>query len=74
MAPSEDDEPRTDPRDYDVEYYVRTLRSSYAERLARAFTAEDFGVVFADADQLPLFAPSLHAIRPILRSRPPSDG
>jgi DNA polymerase elongation subunit (family B) len=63
----DDDAPAADARAYDVEHYVRLLRATYAERLARAFTAEDFGVVFADPDQLPLFAPSVHAIRPVLR-------
>ena len=46
-------------RDYDVEHYSRLLRDTFAARLARAFTREDFGVVFADPDQLALFAPSL---------------
>jgi DNA polymerase elongation subunit (family B) len=59
-----------DPRDYDAEYYVRLLRSTYAERLARAFTAEDFAVVFADADQFTLFSPSVQSIRPVLRTLP----
>ena len=31
----------TDPRDYDVEHYVRVLRENFAARLARAFTPED---------------------------------
>lgn len=55
-----------DPRDYDVEHYVRLLRDSYASRLARAFTAEDYAAVFADPTQLEMFAPSLATIRPIL--------
>jgi hypothetical protein len=68
LAPSSDDEAAAaDPRDYDAEYYVRLLASTYAERLARAFTAEDFGIVFADADQLTLFSPSVQSIRPVLR-------
>ena len=66
----EDDAQIPDPRDYDVEYYVRLLRSTYAERLARAFTAEDFGVVFADAHQFTMFSPPIQAIRPILDTRP----
>jgi DNA polymerase elongation subunit (family B) len=71
LTPSNEDrssgESAADRRAYDVDHYVRLLRSTYAERLARAFTAEDFDVVFADAEQLPLFAPSLHAIQPVLR-------
>jgi DNA polymerase elongation subunit (family B) len=53
-------------RDYDAEHYVRMLRNTYASRLARAFTPEDFAAVFGDPDQLPLFPPSVATIRPIL--------
>ncbi len=56
----------TDPRDYDIEHYVRLLRGTFAARLARAFTPGDFSAVFADADQLSLFAVSIPMIRPIL--------
>jgi DNA polymerase elongation subunit (family B) len=73
VASSDDDTPSPDLRDYDVDYYVRLLRSTYAERLARAFAPEDFGVVFADADQFTLFSSPLQAIRPILQSRPSAD-
>ncbi|HZS57899.1 MAG TPA: ribonuclease H-like domain-containing protein [Gemmatimonadaceae bacterium] len=65
-----DDEPDTDPRDYDIEYYVRLLRTTFAERLARAFTGEDFATVFADPDQLSLFAAPLESIRPVLMIMP----
>ena len=70
VASSDEDARAADARDYDAEYYVRLLRSTYAERMARAFTAHDFDVVFADADQLTLFAPSVLSIRPILRTLP----
>ena len=41
--------------------------STFAERLARAFTGEDFATVFADPDcQLSLFATPLETIRPVL--------
>jgi hypothetical protein len=59
----DDDE---DPRDYDVDYYVRLLRASYAQRLARAFTPVDFDAVFADPDQLSIFSLSVESIRSIL--------
>jgi DNA polymerase, archaea type len=62
----------TDPRDYDVDYYVRLLRESYAERLASAFTPEDFGAVFADPDQFSLFARSVETIRTVLTAMPAS--
>ncbi|CAM4024579.1 DNA polymerase II [Corallococcus sp. ZKHCc1 1396] len=55
-----------DPRDYDVEYYVRLLKDSFAARLARGLTAEDFATVFADPDQPSLFTPSLAEARPVL--------
>ena len=58
-----------DPRDYDVEHYVRLLRDTYASRLARAFTPEDFAAVFADPTQMELFAPALTNIRPVLTPR-----
>ena len=57
---------RDDPRDYDVPYYVRLLRDTFAARLARAFAPEDFDAVFADPEQAALFTGPLDAIRPIL--------
>jgi DNA polymerase elongation subunit (family B) len=70
VASSEDETPRPDQRDYDVDYYVRLLRTTYAERLARAFTPEDFGVVFADPDQYSMFSPPVESIRPVLTRVP----
>jgi len=55
-----------DPRDYDVEYYVRLLRETFAARLARALEPEVFAEVFADPRQLGLFTRSLELARPIL--------
>jgi DNA polymerase I len=68
VAPSVDDEAagRADPRDYDVDHYARVLRDTYAARLARALAPSDFAAVFADPDQLSLFAPSTAAMRPVL--------
>jgi DNA polymerase elongation subunit (family B) len=59
-----------DARDYDVEYYVRLLRETFAARLARALAPEEFAAAFADPEQLSLFAPSLAAARPILTRLP----
>ncbi|HEU4454341.1 MAG TPA: ribonuclease H-like domain-containing protein [Longimicrobium sp.] len=59
-----------DPRDYDVDHYARVLRDNFAARLARALAPSDFAAVFADPDQLSLFAPSTAAMRPILDTRP----
>ncbi len=55
-----------DPRDYDIAYYVRLLRASYAQRLARAFTPSDFETLFADPDQLSIFTPPIESITSIL--------
>ena len=70
VASSDDDEAERDPRDYDIDYYVRLLRTTYAERLSRAFTPEDFCVVFADGDQYSLFTPPIESIRTILTMLP----
>jgi len=66
----EDDESETaaiDPRDYDSDHYERVLRDSFASRLARAFTPDDHAAVFADPDQLEMFAKPLSAITPVLK-------
>ncbi len=55
-----------DRRDYDTAHYVRVLRDTFAARLVRAFTPDDFAAVFADPEQLSLFSPSLATIRTIL--------
>ena len=73
VAPVDDVRSTTDRRDYDVEYYVRLLRSTYAERLARAFTPEDFAAVFAGPDQLGLFAPAFDRMRTVLVARSPAE-
>ena len=51
----------SDPRDYDVEHYVRVLRDIFAERLARALTPDAFLAIIADPDQPSLFAASLES-------------
>jgi DNA polymerase elongation subunit (family B) len=55
-----------DRRDYDVDHYARVLRETFAARLERAFTPADFEAVFADPDQLSLFAPPIATIRTVL--------
>jgi hypothetical protein len=57
-----------DPRDYEVEHYVRTLRANYASRLARALTGEDFETLFADPEQPSLFPSDYAGMGPVLRS------
>jgi DNA polymerase elongation subunit (family B) len=66
LVASDEETPGPDLRDYDVDYYVRLLRASFGERLARAFAPEDFAEVFADPDQFALFAPAIEGIHPIL--------
>jgi DNA polymerase, archaea type len=60
-----------DRRDYDVEHYVRVLRDTFAARLARAFTPDDYAAVFADPEQPSLFASGLGAVRPTLTTLTP---
>jgi len=57
-----DDAP-SDPRDYDVEYYVALLRRTFAARLSTALSESDFDKVFADPRQLPLWPEKLDEIR-----------
>ena len=74
VPPSDEEAPGSGdagPRDYDVEHYARVLRDNFAVRLARALTPADFAALFADPDQLSLFAPSAAAMRPVLVGRPP---
>jgi hypothetical protein len=54
------------PRDYDVAYYTRLLRETYASRFVRALAPEDFEAVFADPTQLSLFDAALARKRPLL--------
>lgn len=61
-----------DRRDYDRAYYAALLRRTFATRLARAFTPEDFERVFADAEQLPLFSAGLDSVRAIATRVPES--
>jgi DNA polymerase elongation subunit (family B) len=66
----------SDPRDYDAAYYVRLLRETFAARLVRAFTPDDFAALFDDPEQPSLFAPPVASIRPVLSPvmvLPPED-
>ena len=64
----------SDPRDYDVAHYVRLLRETFAARLARAFTVDDFITLFADPEQPSLFAPPIESVQPILTPMAPPPG
>ena len=50
------------------------LRDTFAARLARALTPDDFAAVFADPDQLSLFASALGSVRPVLTVSEPAPG
>ena len=60
-------EGQVDPREYDVEHYLRVLKSAYVSRLARAFAPADFAALFADPDQASMFPPAYGEIRSVLR-------
>jgi len=55
-----------DPRDYDVDYYLRLLRETFAARLARGLSADDFAAICAAPEQPSLFERSLEHARPVL--------
>ncbi|HET9953669.1 MAG TPA: DNA polymerase domain-containing protein [Polyangiaceae bacterium] len=61
-----DEEASEDARDYHVVYYARLLRDTFAARLARAFSREDYELLFADPTQLSLFERPIRSVRPIL--------
>ena len=50
--------------DYDAEYYVKRLNKTYCQRLAKAFSPEDFALVFQDDASLDLFGRDLSQVRP----------
>jgi DNA polymerase elongation subunit (family B) len=58
-----------DPRDYDATYYLRLLRETFAVRLARAFTPEDFATLFDNPLQPSLFTTPIESIHPVLTAR-----
>ncbi len=51
-------------RDYDVDHYLRVLVSSYAARLRKAFTPEDFDQLFRVEEQPSLFDAPIESIQP----------
>jgi DNA polymerase I len=60
-----------DPRDYDIEHYVRALRVNYASRLIRALNRDDFVSIFEDPEQPSLFPSDFEAMRPVLTTLAP---
>ena len=66
MLVSED----TDPRDYDIDHYVRALRVNYASRLIRALSPADFATLFEDPEQPSLFTANFDRMRPTLTKLP----
>jgi DNA polymerase I len=59
--------PRTaigDRRDYDVNHYIQVLITSYATRLRKAFSPEDFEQLFRLESQPGLFDQPVESIQP----------
>ena len=48
-----------------AEYYVKRLRTTYAQRLAKGFSPEDFEAIFQADQSLDLFGRDLSQIKPI---------
>jgi DNA polymerase I len=57
--------PARDRRDYDIDYYVRLLRTSYAARLRKAFTPGDYEQLFRLEEQPGLFDQPVAGITPL---------
>jgi DNA polymerase, archaea type len=76
LSTTDEGESGDDPRDYDATHYLRLLRETFAVRLARAFTPEDFATLFDNPLQPSLFAAPIETIRPVLTARmaPPAEG
>ncbi|HEX6541898.1 MAG TPA: ribonuclease H-like domain-containing protein [Ktedonobacterales bacterium] len=76
LRTTEDGEPADNPLNYDAPHYIRMLRETFAARLARAFTPDDFATVFDDPMQPSLFAAPIESVRPVLTPRmaPPAEG
>jgi hypothetical protein len=55
-----------DPRDYDVDFYLRVLRETFAARLARGLAPDDFAAICADPAQPSLFEKALQGAHPTL--------
>jgi hypothetical protein len=53
-----------DRRDYDVDHYVQVLVTSYAARLRKAFSPEDFAQLFRLESQPGLFDQPVESIQP----------
>jgi len=66
----EEDATPDDRRDYDVHHYEHVLRDTFAARLARAFTHEDYCALFGDPDQMSMFAPPIDSIKAMLTQIP----
>ncbi len=67
IVPERDDDRQVDARDYDVDHYARLLRDTFASRLARAFDADGWSIVFADPEQPSLFEGDVRSVSAILR-------
>jgi DNA polymerase, archaea type len=55
-----------DARDYDVDYYLRLLRDTFAARLARGLHPDDYAAICAAPEQPSLFERALGESRPVL--------
>ncbi len=51
-------------RDYDVDHYLRVLITSYAARLRKAFTPDDYNQLFREEEQPGLFDMPIENIQP----------
>jgi len=65
LLPSYQDEVTNRHGYYDAEHYLRVLVTSYASRLRKAYSSEDFEQLFRIDEQLGLFDRPIEHIHPI---------
>ena len=65
-------EDAADPRDYDVDHYVRVLREIFGERLSRALRPEHFAAIVSDPEQPSLFDAELESAAAVLTCHGPA--
>jgi DNA polymerase elongation subunit (family B) len=58
-------ESRAERRDYDVTHYLQLFRTTYVDRLRKAFLPEDFNRLFRSSDQIGLFDQPIQMIEPL---------
>ncbi|MBN9389237.1 MAG: ribonuclease H-like domain-containing protein [Chloroflexi bacterium] len=65
VSPHLNPRPPAAKSDYDVDYYVKVLHTSFVSRLRKAFSGEDYEQIFRPGAQLGLFDKPLEQVQPL---------